>query len=125
MDLTPAIEIDGTLYVLESDYQACKRELVTYMNKCEILQSTYKQAQEDNKYVRDSMQNLQDTHKDLRNQFLLLEANHHTLSKKQFIQQYVLARASRIDSSPAISSMVKDAELAYELIVKTCNKGND
>lgn len=101
MDLTPAIEIDGKLYVPADEF-----------NK------------------------MREIHADLRNQFLLLEQRTATaqsevtatvnpipaLQKELFIQQYVLARASRIDSHPAISAMVKDAERAHELIVKTCNK---
>lgn len=55
-------------------------------------------------------------------QLLLLEANHQVQSRRQFMQQYVLARASRIDGHPVIGSMVKDAERAYELIVEACNK---
>lgn len=97
---------------LQNELAVRHRELVAYMNKCEILQSLYKKEQEDNKYLRAKLQSITDTEK----------ATSAVLTKQVFMQQYVLARASRIDSHPAISAMVKDAERAHELIVKTCNK---
>ena len=40
------------------------------------------------------------------------------MEKKEFIRQYVLARASIISSSPDIPGMIKNGEMAWNMIEK-------